>query len=308
MTVHVAIVGAGALGRVYGARLSEEAGATVSFVVRASAPRGPIQIARVDGKHEEHTVATPEWQEAVPGAAEVVLVCVRAEQIDDALVELLRAGPAVPAVLLTPLFPDDARRLRASLGDRLVVAMPSVVAYAPGQGAVRYWLPRVAHTLLQDGHAVVHDLARALETAGIASRVQSHVLEVNAATTISFLPFTLALATTRSVDALLADDALLELALEAAREAEHVAARVGRPPSWVDLLLRFANPALLRGGVALAERASPEAVRYVEVHFGQKLRAQAVSMGRSLLALATAEGLPHAAITALVERVEERVA
>jgi 2-dehydropantoate 2-reductase len=306
--VHVAIVGAGALGRVYGVRLAAEGAVTVSFVVRASAPRGPVRIARVDGEHEVHELPAPAWAHAVPPDAEIVLVCVRAEQIGDELVTLLRAGPHVPAVLLTPLFPDDARRLRAILGDRIVIGMPSVVAYAADHGVVRYWLPRVAHTLLEDGAPRVHELAAALDASGIRSRVQAHVLEVNAATTISFLPFTLALATSRSVAALLADDALLELALEAAREAERVAARIGRPPAWVDVLLRFATPALLRGGVAVAERTSPEAVRYVEAHFGQKLRAQAVAMGRSLRALAMAEGLPHAAIGALVDRVEERVA
>lgn len=303
--MHVAIVGAGALGRVYGARLAAEAPASVSFVVRPGAPRGPIRVGRVGG--EEHAIPSPHWLDAVPETAEIVLVCVRAEQIGDELVELLEGGPKVPAVLLTPLFPDDARRLRARLGDRLVVGMPSVVAYAPGGDAVRYWLPRVAHTLLEDGAPVVHELARALGGAGIASRVQSHVLEVNAATTISFLPFTLALATARGVHALLDDEPLLELALEAAREAEQLAARIGRRPAWVDPLLRFASPALLRAAVAVAERASPEAVRYAEIHFGQKLRAQAVSMGRKLLDLARTEGLPHAAITALVARVEDRI-
>ena len=86
--MHVAIIGMGALGRVYGARLVAYAGASVTFVVRparAAAPAAPVQITRIDGDGAKNELASPALDITVPAHADIVLVCVRVEQLDDAL-------------------------------------------------------------------------------------------------------------------------------------------------------------------------------------------------------------------------------
>ncbi len=56
-------------------------------------------------------------------------------------------------------------------------------------------------------------------------------------------------------------------------------------------------------GVAIAEKSAPEALHYVDEHFGRKLRVQAKVMGRKLADLAEAKKLPHEAIDDLSARL-----
>lgn len=308
--MHVAIFGAGALGRVYGTRLACATAERVSFVVRPSHARASAyRLHRIDGDRAEHVLDAPAQEIAVPEGADAVLVCVRAEQLDRETLQALGSARAAAIVTLTPLMPADRQTLHDAFGDRLVVGMPGVVAYLEQGGAVRYWLPRVAATMLdervQPAHeAIVSELARALDACGIPTRRAPRVWETNAATTITFMPLTMALAVAGGVEALLADETLLDLAAHAASEAVDVARTVGQPATWAELLARFAGPGLLRAGASIAKQTSPEAVRYVDEHFGRKLAAQSVAMGRKLRALAAATRLPHASIDALAERAE----
>jgi len=81
----VAILGAGALGRVYGVRLAQAH--DVTFVMKKTHEQEPFQIERVDSE-ESHTLEEPVCAHAVPAEANIVLVCVRAEQLDEALTDL----------------------------------------------------------------------------------------------------------------------------------------------------------------------------------------------------------------------------
>lgn len=308
--MHVAIFGAGALGRVYGTRLACETAERVSFVVRPSHERADAYVLRrIDGDGAEHVLAAPVQEPSVPEDADIVLVCVRAEQLDRQTLRALDPAHHAMIVTLTPLMPSDHETLHGALGDRLVVGMPGVIAYIANGGHVRYWLPRVAATMLEERvepahEAIVSELAHALDTSGIPTRRAPGVWETNAATTITFMPLTMALAVARGVAPLLADDALLALAVAAASEAAEVARTVGTPATWAELLVRFARPGLLKVGAGIAKQMSPEAVRYVDEHFGRKLGAQSVTMGRKLQALAARTRLPHDAIDALAARAE----
>src|SRR5438874_9980179 len=114
--MHVAIVGAGSLGRVYGVRLAIDAAVTVSFVVRPNRLRdGAMRIERIDRDQKVHALASPARVARVPGDADVALVCVRADQLDDALVALLGESSA-PLVMLTPMLPPDAARMKRAFG------------------------------------------------------------------------------------------------------------------------------------------------------------------------------------------------
>jgi hypothetical protein len=303
--VHVAIVGgAGALGSVYGARLANEAGVHVSLVVRASKPahHGAIRLEGVDSGDVLEWTA-PEYVAEVPSSSDVVLVCVRQDQLDTALVQLLQAGPGVPAVFLTPMLPDDYVAMRTSLGPRVVAAMPSVVAYRNEAGAVRYWLPRVAATLLEADAPLpaLETLIAALTRAGVSARFEHGVHERNPATTILFAPLAMALDIAGSIEALLGHAPLLSLALDAASEARELVKHVGKPAPWSTTLARFVRPLTLKVGIGLARARSPEAVQYVERHFGRKLHAQNLRMAEGIVTLAARFGVSARALGALTE-------
>lgn len=288
----IAILGAGALGRVYGLRLATSH--EVTFVVKREHEEEPFHIERVDSD-ESHAIEEPKRAHAVPDDADVVLVCVRAEQLDEALADLAR-----PAVLLTPLLPADWARLEAQHGDKLIAGMPGVVAYAAESGTIRYWLPRSAKTLIEGRGDVVQKLEAALDAVGIATNREDHVQQTNAATTITFLPLAMTIAVAGSVDALLDDDALTELGLRAAEEGTAIAEAVGTAASWAPMLVKFLGPNTLKMGVALAPE---ETLHWVDANFGLKLRNETKMMGAKLIELATAKRLPHHAIDHLHTRL-----
>jgi len=295
----IAILGAGALGRVYGVRLAKHA--DVTFVVKKEHDEEPFQIEKVDSG-DSHSLDEPKRALAVPDDADVVLVCVRAEQLDDDLLAHLR----VPMVLLTPLMPSDWARLETAIGDKLIAGMPSTVAYTADTGAVRYWLPRAATTLVESSRrheTLLENLEKALDASGIETRREEGVQQTNAATTITFLPITMAIAAAGGVNELLADDALVDLGLKAAEESTAIAETIGTAAPWAPMLVKFLGPNVLKMGIAIAEKSAPEAVHYVDQHYGKKLRVQSKVMGQKLADLANAKKLPHDAIDALNERL-----
>jgi ketopantoate reductase len=319
--VHVAVVGAGALGRVYGVRLARVANEEVTFVVRDVSPaasepgtrgasaRAPFVLERVDQHDDVLRLDAPAVATEVPRNADLVLVCVRGEQLGAELEALLARGPDAPAVVLTPMMPGDYDRLRAALGTRVIAAMPGVVAYTRADGIVRYWLPRVAPTLIETQDPprdALRALERALERAGMRARHEEGVHASNPATTATFVPLAMALDVAGGVDALLADGALVELALRAADEGRALAQRIGKVAGWAAILTKFVGKTTLKLGVGLAKRQAPEAVFYVEEHFGRKLHAQNVAMARAMVALAARHGTARAALSELTARLESR--
>jgi 2-dehydropantoate 2-reductase len=138
------------------------------------------------------------------------------------------------------------------------------------------------------------------------ARFEMGVHESNPATTVTFAPLALALDVAGSIDALLDDHALVQLAVDAAHEGAELASKIGRVATWANLLSKFVGKATLKIGVGLARHASPEGVHFVEEHFGRKLHAQNVRMAEAMASLARAKGTPHAALDALGARLELR--
>jgi 2-dehydropantoate 2-reductase len=307
--MHVCIVGAGRLGRVYGVRLAREANESVSFVVRDGAhDDDAMRIERVDA--EAHVLDRPHRVRAVPGDADITLVCVRAEQIDEALLTLLDEGPHVPAVVLTPMLPHTYARVRDRLGARIVAAMPSVAAYGRDDahgGVTRYWLPRAATTLFEEPRGphdpALAELVGALDRARIPTRFQLGVHEESPATTIAVVPILAGIDAAGGIEPLLADDALLALTFHAADEASALAARVGSVATWASVLLKFAGPRAIKIGLPLARSRAPEALRYAD-RIAMHSRAQNVALVREAVALAEEKGTPHEALAELAIRLE----
>jgi 2-dehydropantoate 2-reductase len=298
----VCVVGAGALGSVYAARLARLGDCEVSLVARAAAPAATLRLEKVDDGDVLQWQAPPRLT-APPPDTDVILAFVRYEQLAS-LPSRVGDGSA-PVVVLTPMMPRDHAALDAALPGRVVTGMPSVVSYVDDAGAIRYWLPRSATTYLEQRATpgAESELVTRLTRAGIRARLEPDVLARNVATTVSFIPLAMALDAAGGLDALLADRALVELAFAAAREGRELGKAVGKAEAWASTLLRFAGPLTLRMGIGLARSRSPEALAYAEEHFGRKLHAQNVAMATQMVELAHERGTPAAKMTELLARL-----
>lgn len=300
--MRIAIVGAGALGRAYGVRLAL-AGEDVRFVVRpsrAAAPE-PFVLEQLNGDKERHTLERPQLVTSVPKDSALVVLAVHLDHVVEAaapegstrVADLLAAAPDVPIVSLTPVFPAQLAALEAACGKTIFPGIPGVAGHIDESGVLRYWVPRSAMTFfdIRAAHTPVEELARRLTRAGIPTQLAADVGSLNAATTIAFFPFTAALGIAGSVDGVLANKELVQAVIEAAKECEALAKKVGKVASWAQLLGRFIGPYTLKPGVALARRIAPEAVRFVEAHFGSKLTAQHAVIGATILELGEQRGV-----------------
>jgi ketopantoate reductase len=307
---NLAIVGAGALASVYGVRMASH-GTAISFIVRPHRVDDPSPIViECISTRERHSLDHPVRVARVPQECSCVALAVRAENLDDSLEALVRSAPDVPVISLTPLLPTALRRLRAVVGDRLVVAMPGVVSYADSTGTFRYWLPRVAPTMFDDrsgSDRSVRAVVDCMTAAGIPVKFESHVDAMNTATTVTFLPLVLLLDAAGGTAArALQERALLKLAFQAVTECRNAARFVGEVPAWAHFLTRFIGARTIRVGVALGHRAAPESVRFVEQHFGTKTHAQNVLLGREVIAIGGQFGVEMDAMRRLTDACADR--
>ncbi|MBX3260445.1 MAG: hypothetical protein KF782_12195 [Labilithrix sp.] len=304
----VAVLGAGALGSVYGARLALRGQVDVTFVVRPArvASTEPIVVEAVRGDRRE-VVEAPSRADAVPPDADVLLVAVGTCDLDASTVPLTTSE--APIVVLTPMLPPDWARMRATFGERVLAAMPNVVAYMREDGVVRYWTPP-APTKIDEPRAgsagadAVRELAGALSRAGLRGRLELGVHEKNPATTVCFIAIGMALSLAGSIAALVDDEPLLSLATRACREGVRLSRRIGAPEPWAPLAPALAAPWALRAWLGALVRLSPEAAFYAEEHFGRKLREQHRAMIRSMIELARDHALPRDALEELGRRLE----
>lgn len=306
--MHVAVLGAGALGALYGVRLAVRAGVDVTFVVRPSraSETTPLVLEGVAGGGRDE-LAHPVRRTQVPDDADVVLVAVGTEELE--AIRALVGERDVPVVVLTPMLPADFARMKDAFGARVLAAMPAVVSYVRHEdGVVRAWFPPRA-TLIDEPRAgesaeVVHALVRALREARLPAELELGVHEKNPATTVGFIGAAMAIAVAGSLEALADDDALLALAARSCREGREIGRRIGRADPLAALGASLASPLALRVGIGALRRLSPEAAFYAEEHFGRKLRAQHVVMAREIAALARDKGLPGDAFEELARRLE----
>lgn len=306
--MHICVIGAGSLGRVYGLRLAVS-GEKVSFLVRPErlSDDTPFVIEQVTGTERRDTIAEPTRVAEIPADADIVLTTVRVDQIDDRLASVLAKAPDIPIVSLTPLLPQDYERLSGMLPTpgNLFAAQAGVVAYER-DGLIRYWLPKVSPTLLdsEPANETISALVEALSKAGIPAKLEASVRSSNPATTAAFFPFVLALdAAGGTADAALDRKDILKEAFAAIKETRELANRIGKVAPWAGLLLKFANPLALKMGIRLAQKASPEAVHFVELHFGQKVHEQNIQMGRDIVDLGREHGVGMPAFEGLLKRL-----
>lgn len=315
--MHTTIIGAGVLGRVYGVRLAQ-AGAEVSFVVRPSrlAETSPFVIEQVKhGGDRRDVLASPRRVASIDERSNVVIVTLRFDQLDAGsggdLIELLRrsAPRSAPILVLSPMMPAQRAAIEGATGRRLVAAMPGVAGYLNNQDVVRYWVPTVTSTLLDDlpasaigepARVLLESLPRYMTKIGLPTRLERDVARLNAATTTEFFPLVAAIDAGGGVDGVLSDKELLAIVVEAAKESNALAHKLGKPATWAHLLTKFVGPFTLKPGVMLAKRLVPESVHFVEHHFGPKLHDQHIAMGDAILELGREHGTPMPALARLM--------
>ena len=318
--MHVAVFGAGALGSVYGVRLALRTRARVSFVVRPSRVTSgdPLVIERVKNvRDRREEIAAPVRTSDVPGDADVILLTVGTEDLE-AIRPILDAssGPSPsrsarpPIIVLTPMMPADYARMRSAFGDRVLAALAGIVAYARKEdGVVRYWMPPVV-TRIDEPRAgadgdVVRELATLLSDAGLNTHLELAVHETNPATTVCMIPIGMSVGLAGGMEELAKDDSLLALTSRACTEGLELARRIGRPEPGVMLAPLLARPLVMSTIVAALRRFNPEALFYIDEHFGRKLRAQNRVMAREIAELARTKQVAHKAIDELGLRLEE---
>lgn len=293
--MHVAVIGAGALGRIYGVHLSI-GGYPVTFVVRPNrlTETSPFILEQVNGTHSRLSLTDPQRSDTIPEDTTVMLLAVRREQIDDHLEQMLRSAPTVPLVALTPLLPRSQEQIDAVVSGRCYVGLPAVAGDMDERSVVRYFIPRLARTLIEAERGRpprLVSLLRALNQSGLPSSFAVGVSRRNPATTIAFFPLGVALNQAGTIDALVGDRALLTLALEACTETAELAHHIGPVELPVRALTAVAGPRTLRAALALARRRTPELLGFLESHFGSKLGEQHELMGDEILELGAEQGL-----------------
>jgi 2-dehydropantoate 2-reductase len=224
----------------------------------------------------------------VPHSADAVLLAVRGDQIDDALEARLGSASRAPLIALTPILPRAQERLRNQLGERLVVAMPTVAAQLAANGVVRYWAFDSNPTLIETSAAwrvVLARLSGRFAASHLAVRLEPDVSRKNPATTIALFPLSVAIGNAGSLRALAARGDLLGTAGAACRESLAVAQKVGPVQPAAALGARISSRLTLRAALALGQRMAPSAMSFLDSHFGAKLGAQQAAFGVEILEL-----------------------
>lgn len=307
-TMHVIIVGAGALGRTYGVHLAS-AGATVSFLVRPErmSERAAYVVEPLNGRGPALTLKEPRNVVRVPDDAGVVLLAVRREHMTPGLQAILRDAPAVPLIALTPLLPESEARLAGLIQGPCLVALPTVAARSDAH-CTQFFVPPLAKTLIESELGqpdIVQQLIDALNRGGLPCAWSRGVRRRNPATTIAFYPLTLGLSLAGCMDRFTRDRELCALTLAAVREALDLAARIGPVTPPLRLALRWANARLLRFVVRAARLAAPTVTQLLEEHFAVKLSAQHRVLGEEIVELGRQHGTHVPALTSLLARAPE---
>lgn len=309
----VLLVGAGAVGQVYGHHL-QAGGARVAFKVREkylAVCREGFVLHRLrlgrrrTLRYRADAFASPDELRA--GEWDQVWLCVSATALRGEWLGALcdRLGPETTWVLLSPGL-ADRELLAAHVGpERLVQGMISLVAYAaplPGEAlppGVAYWLPPLAPSPFSGPRAGA--VVQALRAGGCPAREVADAAAQGAQGSALLMPHVAALECAGWSLRRLRRSRELALAAGAAREAlAVVAAHRGAPRPPVRRFVRPATSSLL---LAVAPRAVPFPLEaYLRVHF-TKVGDQTSLMLDEYQRRGEALGVPTPRLSALAERL-----
>jgi len=286
-SVKVLVVGAGAVGQVYGWFL-KQSGAEVFFYVkpkhRAEARKGfdlyPLNTWK-EGEAAQHwkadgVLASP--ADLAGHAFQQVYLAIPSTGVEGnwlpAFVKAL--GEHATVVSLMPSPDDHAHVVAAGLPqERLVAGLISMVSYlAPLEGETRfakpgvaYYLPPLAPSLYSGDQARTAEVVKRLNQGGLPARAHKDVPGLVAFPTGALMSYLAALELAGwSLRGLFQDARRLDLGVHAAGEALKIAAKdSGRFPFFFRTLT---HPIFLRAGISAAQKLAPFPLEtYLKAHF-----------------------------------------
>jgi ketopantoate reductase len=314
--MRILLVGAGAVGQVYGYHL-QRGGAEVSFFVReryvAELERGltlyPLNVSRQPEPLEMQGFGLrTQAGEVAAERFEQLWLCVSSSALRaGGIAELLAASGDATVVLLQPGLEDRDWALGHVPEARLVTGTITMLSYfAPLEGesrprpGVAYWLPPLTPSPFSGPPERVQPVVDTLRRGGYPARTHPDARGFGAVSSAVMMPHLLALEAAGWSLSGLRRSALLPLASAAARESMAVvAAYRGEPVPLARMAVRpWAFSALL----ALAPRAVPfDLEAYLRVHF-TKTGEQTREMVRTYREIGRRKGLQTPALDELEQR------
>lgn len=321
----ILLVGAGAVGQVYGRHL-QLGGADISFLVRpqyAAAVRRGFDLYPLRKRGRRDAVRLQDFAVLTETAAvaaqrwDAVFLCVSSPALyqGDWLAELAAATGDASIVTLQPGLTDHARACAVAGAERVVAGMIGLMAYAaplPGEPGVAqdrpgtaYWFPPLGKCPFSGAPARVRPLVALLRQGGFPAACARDVPAQLAFGVALLDPHMVALEVAGfSLRSLRADRALLARAAAASREATAITAafRGVRAPRFKGALERAGVRVLL----AMLPRLAPLDVEgFFRAHY-TKVGGQTRALLATYRAEAAARGLPTPALTALSAELEAR--
>lgn len=285
--MRVLLVGAGAVGQVYGRHL-QAAGWDVAFYVKPKyledARRGFVRYPARGGRPERFEgyglITAPE--EVAAERWDQVWLCVSSPALAGGwLPPLLAAAPGATVVMLQPGLHDRRRLLELVPEERLVSGMIGIVAWqAPLPGelldppGIRCWFPPLSPSRFSGPPAVVDAVVGALRRGGCPARRDADATRTSALGSAVLLCFVAGLEVAGWDPAAFRRGDAPEAAAAAAREALAVAGLYhGASPGLLPLLARgWAFRLALRAATAVAPFDLPLYLRYHFEKVGDQTR------------------------------------
>ncbi|MCB9594148.1 MAG: ketopantoate reductase [Sandaracinaceae bacterium] len=313
----VLVVGAGAVGQVYGRHLAL-GGADVTFFVRekyvAELSGGMTFYPLHDGDapvrfEGYHLVTSPEAVRA--GGFDQVWLCVSSSALrGDWLGPLLAAAPDALVVAMVPTASDRMHIQRFVPGARLVQGLITFLSYASplptetrDPAGTAYWFPPLVASAFDGPEAEVRELVHTLKAGGCPARRQRGVSARASFGAALLIPQLAAMETVGfSFAAFRADPDLVKRASAAGEEALAVVS--ARLDHAIPFGMKCVNqPFAYRTATSLAPRLAPfDLEAYWAFHFG-KVADQTRLLLRDYADDARRHGLPGDALAGLVEEL-----
>lgn len=311
--LRVLVVGAGAVGQVFGRHLQRGGAEVACFVrerYREAAARGfdlyPLNGRREPARFEGFAVLTRADEVAARRFDQVYLTVPSPALDGDWLPALIAACGDATIVSLQPGLEDRARFLAAGAVEaRLVSGMISLLSYAaPLPGETRfarpgtaYWFPPLAPSPFSGPREPTAAVVAALRAGKLPAARRADVPRAAAYPTAIMMPYLVALESAGWSLRTLAQRGAMARAARGARAALAVVARGRGIPLYAQLVAR---PWVVRTGLWVARRVVPLPLeRYFERHF-TKVREQTITLMITYIETGKRAGLDVAPLEALL--------
>ncbi len=274
--MHVAIIGPGALGRLFAAALVRAKANVTLIARRADASHTSYRVARQSLGARPRSVSVELTSELVE--ADAYLITIRGEQLltdsGRQLMQQLRQRDK-PVVLLSPALSQGVEQLQELL-PQMILTLPAIAArWHPETNELHYWSSAFARTRVERGHPFAPWLAKKLSEGGVPCSLALNVAKLSTATTIAFFPLQVALAAVNQLLDWPHHPQLLQTLGAALRQCRRVAKQQGPIEPGIALLTWLASAGwLMRLGCVLLPALLPKLTEFLQFHFGPKLLQQ----------------------------------